>query len=73
MSVEASVAPESVIPESERAIGPLGNRFLVVAVASQRVLQIRSGARPRLDPGGHKPCVVAVAEVIAGTIPYYVS
>jgi DNA-directed RNA polymerase subunit K/omega len=73
MSVEAIVAPTSVIPESAAEIGPLGNRFLVVAVASQRVLQIRSGARPRLDPGGHKPCVVAVAEVVAGTIPYYVS
>jgi DNA-directed RNA polymerase subunit K/omega len=51
----------------------MGNRFLVVAVAAQRVLQIRDGARPRLNPGGHKPCVVAVAEVMAGTIPYFVS
>jgi DNA-directed RNA polymerase subunit K/omega len=73
VSVAAIVAPKSVIPESDSASGPLGNRFLVVAVASQRVLQIRGGARPRLDPGGHKPCVVAVAEVVAGTIPYYVA
>ena len=73
MSVEAIVAPESVIPEGDLAIGPLGNRFLVVSVAALRVLQIRSGARPRLEPGGHKPCFVAVAEVMAGAIPYYVS
>ena len=44
-----------------------------MAVACQRIVQIRNGARPRLDLGGHKPCVVAVAEVVAGTVPYYLS
>jgi DNA-directed RNA polymerase subunit K/omega len=73
MSVAAIVAPESVTPDGDVASGPLGNRFLVVSVACRRVMQIRDGARPRLDPGGHKPCVVAVAEVMAGTIPYFVS
>jgi DNA-directed RNA polymerase subunit K/omega len=53
-------------------VGPLDNRFHVVSVACRRVVQIRAGSRPRLDPGGHKPCVVAVAEVVAGTVPYYV-
>jgi DNA-directed RNA polymerase subunit K/omega len=54
-------------------IGPLENRFHVVAVACQRVIQIRGGSRLRLDPEGHKPCVVAVAEVRAGAVPYYIS
>jgi DNA-directed RNA polymerase subunit K/omega len=36
-------------------------------------MQLRNGARPRLDPGGHKPCIAAVAEVVAGTVPYYLS
>jgi DNA-directed RNA polymerase subunit K/omega len=54
-------------------IGPLENRFHVVSVACQRVTQIRSGSRLRLDPGRHKPCVVAVAEVLAGAVPYYMS
>jgi DNA-directed RNA polymerase subunit K/omega len=54
-------------------VGPLENRFHVVSVACQRVMQIRGGSRLRLDPEGHKPCVVAVAEVRAGVIPYYVS
>jgi DNA-directed RNA polymerase subunit K/omega len=58
---------------AESAVGPLDNRFHVVSVACLRVIQIRNGARPRLDPGGHKPCVAAVAEVIAGTVPYYLS
>jgi DNA-directed RNA polymerase subunit K/omega len=44
-----------------------------VAVASLRVIQIRNGARPRVDPGGHKPCVAAVVEVLAGTVPCYVA
>jgi DNA-directed RNA polymerase subunit K/omega len=73
VSLAAVVAPESMVTGADSASGPMGNRFLVVAVAAQRVLQIRDGARPRLDPGGHKPCVVAVAEVMAGTIPYFVS
>jgi DNA-directed RNA polymerase subunit K/omega len=54
-------------------VGPLENRFHVVSVACQRVVQIRSGSRLRLDPGRHKACVVAVAEVMAGAVPYYMS
>ena len=59
--------------EAASAIGPLDNRFHVVAVACRRVMQIRNGARLHLDPPGHKECVVAVAEVMAGTVPYYLS
>jgi DNA-directed RNA polymerase subunit K/omega len=73
VSGAAVVTPETAATDGDTADGALGNRFLVVAVAAQRVLQIRGGARPRLDPGGHKPCVVAVAEVMAGAIPYFVS
>jgi DNA-directed RNA polymerase subunit K/omega len=54
-------------------IGPLGNRFYVISVACQRVMQIRNGARLHVDPRGHKECVVAVAEVMAGTVSCYVS
>jgi RNA polymerase Rpb6 len=46
------------------------HRFLFVTVASRRVLQIRAGSRPRVDAGSHKPTVVAVAEVLAGFVPY---
>jgi len=63
------MTPEIAMTEGESAVGPLDNRFHVVVVASLRVMQIRSGARPRLDPGGHKPCVAAVAEVLAGAVP----
>jgi DNA-directed RNA polymerase subunit K/omega len=64
---------ELAMSEGEAVIGPLDNRFHVVVVASLRVVQIRAGARLRLDPGGHKPCVVAVAEVLAGTVPCYIA
>lgn len=50
--------------------GVFRNRFLLVSVAMQRSVQIRSGSRPRVDPGGHKATVVAVAEVMSGTVPY---
>ena len=49
------------------------HRFLFVTVASRRVLQIRAGSRPRVDAGSHKPTVVAVAEVLAGFVPYIAS
>lgn len=73
MSVDTIETPEPVIAKGDLMVGPLDNRFHVVAVASQRVIQIRNGARPRLDPEGHNPCVVAVAEVVAGIVPYYLS
>jgi len=71
--VSASTVTEAEVTEVEASVGPLDNRFHVVAVACQRVLQIRNGARQRIDLTGHKPCVVAVAEVVAGTVPYYLS
>jgi hypothetical protein len=46
------------------------HRFLFVAVAAQRVLQIRNGSRPRVDTGSRKPAAVAIAEVLAGYVPY---
>lgn len=73
MSAGAVVVPRPAVPDGGPAVGPLDNRFHVVAVACLRVMQLRNGARPRLDPGGHKPCIAAVAEVVAGAVPYYLS
>jgi DNA-directed RNA polymerase subunit K/omega len=58
---------------SETNDGPFLNRFLLVAVASQRVVQIIGGSRPRVIAGIHKAPVVAVAEVVAGCVPYVAS
>jgi DNA-directed RNA polymerase subunit K/omega len=73
VSVAAIAAPAPRLPGADYRLGLLENRFHVVSVACQRVMQLRSGARPRLDPEGHKHCVVAVAEVVANAIPYYSS
>ena len=71
MSAATVVAPAVRVPGADYRLGLLENRFHVVSVACQRVMQLRSGARPRLDPEGHKHCVVAVAEAVANVIPYY--
>lgn len=71
MSAVPLGAPLARVAESGAAVGPLDNRFHIVSVACLRVMQIRAGGRLRLDPGGHKPCVVAVAEVVAGVVPSY--
>jgi DNA-directed RNA polymerase subunit K/omega len=68
--VSPASAPEVLVGEGLSAIGPLESRFHVVAVACQRVLQLRDGSRPRLAPNGHKACVLAVAEVLAGAVPF---
>jgi DNA-directed RNA polymerase subunit K/omega len=73
VSADTTITPAIVVTGGDSAVGPLDNRFHVVAVACQRVIQIRGGARPRLDPQGHKPCFQAVAEVVAGAVPYYLS
>ena len=71
MSAAPTVAALPRVTQSGAAVGPLENRFHVVSVACLRVMQIRNGGRLRLDPGDHKPCVVAVAEVVAGFVPHY--
>lgn len=54
-------------------LAPLQNRFHVATVASQRVVQLQNGARPRVDPGKHKHCVVAVEEVMAGAVSWFLA
>ena len=51
---------------------PWGN-FHLATVMFRRALQLRSGARPRVDPSGHKFVQVAFLEVTAGAIPWEVS
>jgi DNA-directed RNA polymerase subunit K/omega len=73
-AVVAAHAPAAEAgPAGTCGVGPLDNRFHVVAVACLRVMQIRNGGRLRLDAGGHKPCVAAVIEVVAGVVPYHLS
>jgi DNA-directed RNA polymerase subunit K/omega len=50
---------------------PWGN-FHLATVVFRRALQLRAGARPRVDPGSHKLGHVAFLEVTAGAIPWEV-
>lgn len=71
---EESPEPASAGEPMLAAVGTgFEHRFQFVTVASRRVLQIRAGSRPRVEAGSHKPTVVAVAEVLAGFVPYVVS
>jgi DNA-directed RNA polymerase subunit K/omega len=71
--VSVAAAPPAAMPPDEPANAAFSNRFLLVAVASQRVLQIRDGSRVRVERGIHKPAVLAVAEVLGGWVPYSLS
>jgi len=69
------MADTSALPVASRPLelAPLQNRFHVATVASQRVVQLQNGARPRVDPGHHKHCVVAVEEVMAGAVSWFLA
>ena len=69
------MANTSAVPaaSSTLELAPLQNRFHVATVASQRVVQLQNGARPRVDPGQHKHCAVAVEEVMAGAVSWFLA
>ena len=68
MSGASVPAPET--SGDEPSVAAFTNRFLLVTVACRRVVQIRAGARPRVDVASRRPTLLAVAEVIAGCIPF---
>lgn len=44
--------------------------FHLVTIASQRAKQLSAGARPRVDPGRHRPARIALLEVTAGLVSW---
>ena len=62
--------PAPGLPSDDPAVAAFANRFLLVTVAFRRVVQIREGARPRVHVASRKPCVLAVAEVLAGCVSF---
>ena len=44
--------------------------FHLVIVASQRAKQLIAGARPRVEPGHHRPARIALLEVTAGLVSW---
>jgi RNA polymerase Rpb6 len=47
------------------------SRFHMVVLAYLRARQLHSGSRPRVDPGDHKLCRVAVMEVAGNAVSWF--
>jgi DNA-directed RNA polymerase omega subunit len=47
--------------------------FHLVIVASLRAKQLMAGARPRVEPDGHRPARIALLEVTAGLVSWSLS
>jgi DNA-directed RNA polymerase subunit K/omega len=58
-------------PDVPLANGMPLSRFHMVVVACLRAHQLHSGSRPRVDPGGHKLCRVAVMEVEGSVVSWF--
>lgn len=76
ITLPLSAAPSSNATPAGRA-GAVGgasdelqNKFSLVVLTSQRARQLQNGARPRIDPDGHKFPWVARREVMAGMISW---
>jgi DNA-directed RNA polymerase subunit K/omega len=53
MELEIEQPEEVQAPEPVEPAAPVSNRFLFVDIAALRAKQLRRGARPRLEAGGH--------------------
>lgn len=47
-----------------------GGRFHMIMLAAYRARQLAHGARPKVDPNGDKPTVIALREIAAGHIDF---
>jgi len=52
---------------SEQAVIQVGNRYDLVLIASQRVRELRSGHRPKINTK-HGPILTALAEIEKGLV-----
>lgn len=46
----------------------ISNRFELALAATARARQIANGATPLVDPGRHKPTVIALREIAHGRV-----
>jgi len=67
------VTPKDDGSQSEVVVGEgqvLSGNFHLATVVFRRALQLRAGARPRVEPGRHKLGHLAFLEVTAGAVPW---
>ena len=58
---------------SERALRKIGNAFILATLLSQRVKQLRQGAKPLVDSDAKNPVEIALLEISQGKITYTLS
>lgn len=60
-----------VVPATPEGGTPrFSGAFHLATLAFRRAGQLRAGARPRVDPGRHKSCHIALLEVAAGAVSW---
>lgn len=70
MMPPAAIGGASPASVGNAAENPPDNKLLVSALAFLRAKQLYSGARPRVEPDGHKATHIAVLEVLANAISW---
>jgi DNA-directed RNA polymerase subunit K/omega len=74
-------SPIAVLPAAVEAPSPIAgprpglplSPFHIVALTFQRARQLKSGARPRVEPSDHRPTRLALLEVLADTVSWTIA
>jgi DNA-directed RNA polymerase subunit omega len=55
---------------NEKALTKIGNSFVLTTLLSERVKELRQGAKPLLETELKNPTEIALAEIFTGKITY---
>jgi len=55
---------------NEKPLAKIGNSFILATLLSERVKELRQGAKPLVETGLQNPIEIAVREIEAGKITY---
>jgi DNA-directed RNA polymerase subunit K/omega len=55
---------------NEKGLAKTGNHFILAILLSERVKELRQGAKPLVETGFHDPPDIAMQEICAGKINF---
>ncbi len=55
---------------NEKALAKIGNYFILTTLLSERVKELRQGAKPLLETDAKNPVEIALMEIALGKISY---
>ncbi len=55
---------------NQRALTKIGNAFILTTLLSERVKELRQGAKPLVETSSKNPTEIALLELYAGKITY---